>query len=129
MEIFMSATLTDYFDELEPAIIPQAKPTKKKPPAQKVRSPETDIHLWLSKNAPRNVEELRAVRYTLYHRCSRADFKVSQRDDETFVLAGRQSSLFIVSNKARRFLLWKLRILAREEGWVGRNRIKLVAVD
>ncbi len=120
----MTATLADYFEEIEPTNVRPASETKKTVPAKRARSQETDILLWLSKNGPRHVEELKDVRYTLYHRCSRADFKVSKRDDETFVLSGRQSSVFIVSHKARRYLLWKLRILAREEGWVGRNRIK-----
>ena len=130
MEIFMNATLADYFEELEPANAkPPAPQPKSKTLVQKPRSERTDILLWLSKNAPRTVEELKAVRYTLYHRCSCADFKVSDKqDDETFVLSGRDGSVQIVSNKARRYLLWKLRILAREQGWVGRKRIQLIAV-
>ena len=83
------------------------------------RLQQTNLHLWLSNNVPRDVEELKAVRYTLYHRCSRADFRVTEKqDDDDFKLSGRQSSVHIVSNKARRYLLWKLRILAREQGWV-----------
>ena len=127
----MNATLADYFEELE---LTNVKPPAPKPNseilAQKPRSEGTDIHLWLSKNAPRTVQELQDLRYTLYHRCSRAEFKVSQKQDkDTFVLSGRQSSLHIVSNKARRYLLWRLRILAREEGWVGRRRrIQFVAI-
>jgi hypothetical protein len=113
-------------NEFEPSNVqPELQPKNK----AQTRSEKTDIPRWLSNNAPRNVEELQAVRYTLYHRCSRAEFKVSKKkDDETFMLSGRASSVFIVSNKARRYLLWKLRILAREEGWVGRKRIKLFVV-
>ena len=126
----MGDTLADYFDEFEPANVKQSAPTpKSKTAAQKPRSARTDIHLWMSKNAPRNVEELKAVRYTLYHRCSRAEFKVSQKQDkDVFSLSGRQSSLLIVSNKARRYLLWRLRILAREQEWVGSRRIQLIAI-
>jgi len=118
----------NYFDEFEPATVKPALQSKNNTIAKQTRSKETDIPLWLSNNAPRNVEELRAVRYTLYHRCSRAEFKVSEKqDNDNFVLSGRQGSVHIVSNKARRYLLWKLRILARQAGWVGRRRIQLFA--
>jgi putative SOS response-associated peptidase YedK len=41
--------------------------------------------------------ELKVVRYTLYNRCSRAEFKVSEKkDDETFVLSGRQPGPHLV---------------------------------
>jgi len=124
MEISMS-----YFEEFEQANVKPALQPTNDSIAKQTRSKKTDIPLWLSNNAPRNVEELRAVRYTLYHRCSRAEFKVSDKqDNETFVLSGRQSSLLIISNKARRYLLWKLRTLAREQGWVGRRRIELFAL-
>jgi len=127
----MNAKLADYFDDFELTNIrPPAPPikTKRLVPKQP-RSPKTDIPLWLSNNAPRNVAELKAVRYTLYHRCSRAEFKVSNKhDDDDFVLSGRQSSVHIVSNKARRYLLWKLRILAREQGWVGKKGLPLIAI-
>ena len=133
MEIFMNATLADYFEELELANV--KLPTPEQPKStflpQKPRCEKTDIPLWLSKNAPRMMQELRDLRYTLYHRCSRAEFKVSQKQDKNiFLLSGRQSSLQIVSNKARRYLLWRLRILAREEGWVGgsRRRIPFIAI-
>jgi hypothetical protein len=127
MEISMDAT--DYFDELEPANIGPIRSTKDNISGSPTQSLKTDIHLWLSDNAPRIVEELKDIRYTLYHRCSRSDFKVSEKQDkDEFQLSGRQSSVHIVSNNARRYLLWKLRILARERGWVGRKRNKLVAV-
>ena len=123
----MNSTLADYFEELEPTNVkPPVPKSKSKILAQKPRPEGTDIHLWLSKNAPRMMQELQDLRYTLYHRCSRAEFKVSDKQDkDTFVLSGRQSSLQIVSNKARRYLLWRLRILAREEEWVGRSRRRI----
>jgi hypothetical protein len=89
------------------------------------RLQQTNLLLWLSNNGPRDVEELKAVRYALYHRCSRADFKVTDKQDvDDFTFSGRQSSVHIVSNRARRYLLWRLRLLAREQGWVrwGRSR-------
>lgn len=125
----MVARLADYFDNFE---TPTGKPSIPEPNTRKAaphpRPENTDLQLWLTKNAPRNVEELNSVRYALYHRCSRAEFTVSEKHDDDFLLSGRQTSVQIVSNKARRYLLWKLRILAREEGWVGRKRIPLVAV-
>ncbi|MDX6711669.1 MAG: hypothetical protein QOH96_2685 [Blastocatellia bacterium] len=125
----MNATLADYFDEFEPASIEPTPRSNSDTIARPDRSEKTDLRLWLRKNAPRNVEELRNVRYTLYHRCSRADFKVSDKHDkETFVLSGWQSFVHIVSNKDRRYLLWKLRILAREQGWVGKKRLQPHAV-
>jgi hypothetical protein len=123
----MSAILANYFDEFEPTNVKPPSRPKNNISRKKTRSPKTDLHLWLSNNAPRDVEELNAVRYTLYHRCSRADFKVSKKqDDDDFMLSGRQTSVHVISNKARRYLLWKLRILAREQGWVRRKHIQLV---
>jgi hypothetical protein len=84
-------------------------------------APDKDIKLWLRSNAPRNWQELMDLRYCLYHRCSRADFRVKRSIDDEFTLTGRASSVIIVSNNARRFLLWQLRILAWEREWVGRR--------
>src|SRR5882757_5465254 len=39
-----------------------------------------------------------------------------------------EGSLLSVTNKAGRYLLWQLRVLAREEEWVGRKRVRLFAV-
>src|SRR3974390_765748 len=81
------------------------------------RSP-TDIKAWLAGNAPRNLEELKTLRYCLYHRCSRGDFKVKKKfDKDYFSLVGRAGSLLIVSNKARRYLLWQLRQLRKQTPW------------
>jgi hypothetical protein len=130
MEISMDATLADYFEDFELTNVkPPVPQPKNKIPAGQPRSKKTDIPLWLSNNAPRNVEELKAVRYALYHRCSRAEFKVSQKQDvNNFLVSGRLTSVHIVSNKARRFLLWKLRTLAKERGWVGRRCIEFFAI-
>jgi hypothetical protein len=78
----------------------------------------TDIKAWLAGNAPRNLEELKALRYCLYHRCSRGDFKIKEKcDKDYFSLVGRAGSLLIVSNKARRYLLWQLRQLRKQKSW------------
>jgi hypothetical protein len=39
--------------------------------------------------------------------------------DDQFTLSGRHSKLRIISNRARHYLLWKLRLLGREVGWIG----------
>jgi hypothetical protein len=113
----MTATLAHYFDEfVNTTQEPQQLPVK--PLVQRQFQPDTDIKRWLTSNAPRNRQELMDLRYCLYHRGSRAGFKVKKSSRDYFTLTGRTSSLLIVSNKARRFLLWQLRILARKRGWV-----------
>lgn len=122
----MSTTLANQFEEFEPTNDqPTSQPNSNTRPDKtgKARPPNADLHFWLSNNAPRDVVELKAMRFALYHRCNRADFKVSEKQDkDNFVLSGRQTSVRIVSNKARRYLLWKLRVLARDQGWVRRRR-------
>ncbi|WP_187387901.1 hypothetical protein [Bradyrhizobium sp.] len=66
-----------------------------------------------------NFDELIDIRYSLYHRCSRAGYRIKRMDDEELKIVGRQGSLHIMSNQARRFLLTKLRELAKEKGWRG----------
>lgn len=123
----MSTILANYFEEFEPTNVQPTSRSNNTLPEKK-RPRKTDLHSWLSNNAPRDVVELKAVRYTLYHRCNRADFKVSEKQDkDNFVLSGRQTSVHIVSNKARRYLLWKLRVLAKKQGWMRRKEIQLVA--
>src|SRR4051794_40457410 len=97
-------------------------PTRGKPKGsapQPAFTPDQDIILWLSKNTPTSFDELIDIRYSLYHRCSRARYRVKRLNDEELTIAGRQSSLHIVSNQARRLLLTKLRELAKENGWRG----------
>src|SRR5215208_3224161 len=49
------------------------------------------------------------IRYSLYHHCSRAGFTVTGVTEDEFELVGRQSTLRIISDSARRYLLWRLR--------------------
>jgi hypothetical protein len=118
----MMATLIDYFDEVanvdERKVVPEPQQSKQTVKSTRYR-PETDIVLWLGSNAPLIFQEMVDLRYCLYHRCSRAGYSVTKTDKDDFKLKGRHSSLHIVSNKARRYLLWKLRVLARELGWRG----------
>lgn len=80
--------------------------------------PEEDIELWLRHNAPITFQQLADVRYSLYHHCSRADFTVTNIMDEEFDLTGRYGTLRVVSDNARRYLLWKLRLLGRKKNWI-----------
>jgi hypothetical protein len=81
--------------------------------------PDEDIELWLKHNAPLTFQQLADIRYTLYHRCSRADFTVAKTfDDDQFDLIGRHSKLRLISNRARHYLLWKLRRLGRRRKWI-----------
>jgi hypothetical protein len=93
--------------------------TRKRPKGQKY-PPDADIDTWLKGNSPHKFQALADIRYCLYHRCSRADFTVTEKfSDDHFMLRGRRSELRIICNNARRYLLWKLRLLGREVGWIG----------
>ena len=80
--------------------------------------PDEDIELWLKHNAPLTFQQLADIRYSLYHRCSRADFTVAQTFDDQFDLIGRHSKLRVISDRARHYLLWKLRRLGRKRKWI-----------
>src|SRR3954452_21533022 len=90
----------------------QKRPKPRKYPRDK------DIALWLKSNAPLSFQQLTDLRYCLYHRCGRADFTVKKWDQDEFTLTGRRSSLHIVSNQARHYLLWKLRRFGRRKNWI-----------
>lgn len=80
---------------------------------------DEDIELWLKHNAPLTFQQLADIRYSLYHHCSRADFKITNVVDDEFDLTGRQSTLRVISNNARRYLLWRLRLLGKRKSWIG----------
>jgi len=80
--------------------------------------PDKDIDLWLKSNAPLSFESLADIRYALYHHCSRADFTVANINDDQFDLTGRHSTLHVVSDNARGYLLWRLRRLGRKNNWI-----------
>jgi hypothetical protein len=122
MEIIMTTTLADFFDK--PMTTDQLACSHEEEAARTVAKkktypPETDIVLWLTRNAPTSFDELIDIRYSLYHRCSRAGYIVKRWNDEELKLTGRSGTLHIVSNMARRFLLSKLRELAKDKGWRG----------
>jgi hypothetical protein len=118
--------LAEHFEELEPTNFLPASQSENNNLANQTHSRTKNIPLWLSNNSPRSWEELKSLRYCLYHRCSRGEFTIKRsRDKNLFTVVGREGSLLIVTNRARRYLLSKLRILAREAGWVGKKRIEL----
>jgi hypothetical protein len=80
--------------------------------------PDEDIELWLKHNAPVTFQQLADIRYSLYHHCSRADFTITNVSDDEFDLTGRHSTLRVISNDARKYLLWKLRLLGKERSWI-----------
>jgi len=80
--------------------------------------PGEDIELWLKHNAPLTFQQLADVRYSLYHRCSRADFAVVRADDDQFYLTGRRSRLRVINDRARHYLLGQLRLLGRRKKWI-----------
>jgi hypothetical protein len=92
--------------------------TKKKLKSPKF-PPDEDINLWLKTNAPRTFDQLVNIRYSLYHKCSREPYVVTKKGDEAFTFTGRSGSLRVVSNQARKYLLWKLRSFGRNNGWIG----------
>jgi hypothetical protein len=116
----METTFASFLDE-------PAKPTKqpKQPKTLRGFQPDQDIHLWRRSNTPRDWQELKDLRYCLYHRCSRAGFKIKRSKDDDFTLMGRASLVIIVSNNARRYLLWQLRLLAWQRGWVGSGKVRI----
>jgi hypothetical protein len=109
-EIVLSDNEATYFSTTR-------KQKTKKPTSPKY-PPDKDIDLWLSRNAPVMFHELADIRYSLYHHCSRAEFAVANVIDDRFDLTGRYSTLRIVSDRARRYLLWRLRLLGRKENWI-----------
>jgi hypothetical protein len=78
-----------------------------------------DIELWLKHNAPLTLPELADIRYSLYHHCSRACFTVTGVTEDEFELIGRHSTLRLISDSARRYLLWRLRLLGKSKNWIG----------
>jgi hypothetical protein len=82
-------------------------------------SPDEDIERWLKHNAPLTFDLLAALRYCLYHRCGRAEFKISKKSGDQFTLTGRHDDLRIINDRARHYLLWRLRLLGRKKGWIG----------
>jgi hypothetical protein len=101
----MGATLEKFLEEPTTDVTPEAKKPK---PVQRSR-PNTDIELWLARNGPTNFSELTDLRQSLYHRRTHGSFRVSAHEGDRFTVTGRTSSLLIVSDKARHYLLWTLR--------------------
>ena len=80
--------------------------------------PDKDIELWLKHNAPLTFQQLADIRYSLYHRCSRADFAVVRADDDQFDLTGRHSRLRVINDRGSTLFIGKLRLLGRKRKWI-----------
>lgn len=91
---------------------------KIKPPKPPKFPPDEDIELWLKHNEPQTFQQLADIRYVLYHRCSRSEFSVGRAVGDQFDLIGRRSTLRVVNDEARHYLLWKLRLLGRKKNWI-----------
>src|SRR6516164_9838955 len=111
----------EYFNE--PPNDGDARPTSTKRKTKQSKpagyAPDQDIDLWLDLNAPRTFDQLADLRYCLYHKCSRGAFKVERSLDDEFTLFGRCTLVRIISNKARRFLFWRLRQTGWKNNWIG----------
>lgn len=118
LESTFSNLATDTLVCLEDKQTPRSSGAGRRPKGLKY-PPDGDIQLWLNHNAPLTFDQLADIRYTLYHRCSRANFTIWKKSDDHFTITGRHSTLRIISNKARQCLLWQLRILGRQVGWIG----------
>ena len=94
-----------------------SRPQIKRPTPPKF-PPDEDIELWLRHNAPLTFQQLADIRYSLYHQCSRADFTIAKAPGDEFDLIGRHSKLRVISDRARHYLLWKLRRLGRKKKWI-----------
>jgi hypothetical protein len=114
----MTTTLSGYFeDEIQTPTEPVVVKTTSFW-AKRHNRPNTDIKLWLLGNAPRDLEELKSLRYCLYHRCGRNGFKVlDKKSKDYFTINGRAGRLLIVSTQARRYVLWQLRELRKRRPW------------
>lgn len=75
---------------------------------------ELSVDLWLLYNMPVRKQQLTDLRYALYYRCSRAEFKVSRMQSEQFQITGPHSTLLVPNNASRREVLRKLRMLVRD---------------
>ena len=78
-----------------------------------------EIDLWLAHNAPLTSKQLEDARFALYYKRTRQPFVVSKKTESSFTFTGPDGPLRILNNRARRYLLRGLRILARRKGFVG----------
>jgi hypothetical protein len=99
----MSATLDFLFDDTAA----RPKPSLQHAPPAK---PTTDIVQWLKQNTPQDYADLQNLRKALYSRRTHDRFVVrccgeTYAGEEKFTVATERSSLLIVSNKSRHYLL------------------------
>jgi hypothetical protein len=100
----------------EPPTLPIKK--RRKPVQQQFDRESTDIEAWLRKNRPDTSSNLKDLRNALYQRRDCGAYAVqtageSYMGEQRFRLTGSESTVLIVSEKARHFLLGKLRRLRK----------------
>ena len=87
--------------------------------SEKFPPDKEEIDRWLTHNAPLTSKQLEDARFALYYKRTRQPFVVSKKTQKSFTLTGPDGSLRILNDRARRYLLRGLRILARKRGWSG----------
>jgi hypothetical protein len=107
---------------------PPSPPPITFPPAYQAEPPSTDILEWLRENEPEDVYDLRDLRRALYSLKNHGIYRIRTRGltyggEQKFTVKGRNSTLLIVSNKSRHFLLRTLCRLRRRYGWPAINHL------
>jgi hypothetical protein len=95
-------------------IVPPPKRRYKKPSQPQFDRVSTDIEGWLQNNRPTTMSDFENLRTALYGRCNSGAYEVvfagkSYNGDQRFKLTGPSGTVLIASDKARHFLLGRLR--------------------
>jgi hypothetical protein len=116
----MIATLAGilYDEPVETAQPANQPPIRNKRNDRFAGGPSTDIKQWLSENGPRDYDELTDLRKALYSRRTHGQYIVKQQGEtlageQRLSVTGRESALFVVSDKSRHFLLRTLCRIAK----------------
>jgi hypothetical protein len=98
------------------------------PPESEAKPISTDILEWLGENEPEDVYDLRDLRRALYSLKNHGIYRIRTRGltyggEQKFTVKGRGSTLLIVGNISRHFLLRTLCRLRRGYGWPAIDRL------
>jgi hypothetical protein len=109
-KVTMTATLAGILYDEEPEAPKPARKPKPNPTDRFDGGPSTDIKAWLAANGPRNYDELTELRRALYKRDTYGNVTIKRHSnswsgEQRFSVVGRESSLLIISDKSRHFLL------------------------
>jgi hypothetical protein len=115
----MTATLAGILYDVDPEPPKPVMKTKPKKDDRFASGPSTDIKAWLSANGPRNYDELTELRKALYKRDTYGNVTIRHHSNSwsgelRFSVVGRESSLLMVSDKSRHFLLRTLCRIAKQ---------------